>query len=116
VEPGARRLSDLGQAAEGTLPQVLMVGGSCLSALVHACPVPGHEPADGVHVHTAAGCMGAGKALNLRRLGFPTTLHSVLGDDQPGARVRALLTGEGPPVVHDLDPAGTTLRRHFGGR
>jgi len=28
VEPGARRLSDLGQAAEGTLPRVLVVGGA----------------------------------------------------------------------------------------
>jgi sugar/nucleoside kinase (ribokinase family) len=64
--------------------------------------------------------MGPGKALSLQRLGFPTTLHTVVGDDQPGARVRDLLAGAGLAVVYDLDPAGTNthvnLMDRNGGR
>jgi sugar/nucleoside kinase (ribokinase family) len=86
---------------------VLVVGGSCWCVLVHAYPVPGHEVAEGVHAHATVGCMGPGKALNLRRLGFPTTLHTVIGADQPGQRIQERLAGEDVRVVFDLDPVGT---------
>jgi sugar/nucleoside kinase (ribokinase family) len=104
----------------GSLPRVLVVGSACLTVLVHPYPVPGHELPGGVHVHTTVGCMGPGKALNLRRLGFPTTLHTVLGADQPGTRVGDLLAREGLTVFQDLDPAGTNthvnLMDRQGGR
>jgi sugar/nucleoside kinase (ribokinase family) len=65
--------------------------------------------------------MGPGKALNLHRLGFPTTLHTILGADQPGQRVRDILAGHGLAVVQDHDPAGTNthvnlMDRHGGRR
>jgi sugar/nucleoside kinase (ribokinase family) len=64
--------------------------------------------------------MGPGKALNLQRLGFRTTLHTVLGADQPAARVREMLSRAGLPLVYDLDPAGTNthvnLMDRHGGR
>lgn len=105
---GVGRRAGVGSEGAGVgLPRVLVLGGSCLSVLVHDHPVPGHDVPGGVHVHTTVGCMGPGKALNLQRLGFPTTLHTVVGDDQPGARVRDLLAGAGVPVVYDVDPAGT---------
>lgn len=107
-------------AAQGRLPRVLVLGSSCLSVLVHDYPVPGHAVPAGVHVHTAVGCMGAGKALNLARLGFPTALHTVIGADQPGARIRDLLASEGLTVMADVDPAGTNthvnLMDRQGGR
>lgn len=108
------------QAAEGHLPRVLVVGGSCLSILVHAYQVPGHAVPGGVHVHSTVGCMGPGKALNLHRLGFPTTLHTSVGADQPGDRVRAFLADQGLDVRYDTDPTGTNthvnLMDRRGGR
>lgn len=107
MDSGVRRAGLVPVGAGGGLPRVLVLGGSCLSVLVHTYAVPGRGSVDGVHTHTAVGCMGPGKALSLLRLGFPTVLHTVVGDDQPGAHVRDLLAGQGLDVVYDIDPAGT---------
>lgn len=53
------------------------------------------------------GSSGAGKAMNLARLGVPVTLHCLLGDDEAGARVRAALADAGVTVDAIPDPTGT---------
>lgn len=57
--------------------------------------------------HTTLGSSGAGKALNLRRLGADVTLWAAIGDDQPGEAVRKRLDAEGVRFLPTLDPAGT---------
>jgi acarbose 7IV-phosphotransferase len=57
--------------------------------------------------HETVGSSGAGKALNLARLGVPVTLHCLLGDDEPGRRIRAALEAAGVIVDAIDDPTGT---------
>lgn len=57
------------------------------------------------------GSTGAGKALNLARLGFRTRLHALLGDDAPGRAARDALVAGGVELTSWTDPAGT--ERHL---
>jgi acarbose 7IV-phosphotransferase len=57
------------------------------------------------------GGTGAGKALHLARLGIGTRLHALLGEDEPGERVRGVLEGTGVELTAWPDPAGT--ERHL---
>lgn len=55
----------------------------------------------------AVGSSGAGKALNLRRLGVDVTLWAALGADAAGEHVRTALAGAGVELIAHHDPAGT---------
>jgi sugar/nucleoside kinase (ribokinase family) len=57
--------------------------------------------------HEAIGSSGAGKAMNLARLGVDVTLHCLLGDDDAGRRVRTGLEAVGVTVDAVADPTGT---------
>lgn len=57
--------------------------------------------------HETVGSSGAGKALNLARLGVDVTLACVLGEDEAGGRVRAALAAAGVVVAAIPDPRGT---------
>jgi acarbose 7IV-phosphotransferase len=57
--------------------------------------------------HETIGSSGAGKAMNLARLGVDVTLHCLLGDDEAGRRVRAGLENAGVTVDPILDRTGT---------
>jgi sugar/nucleoside kinase (ribokinase family) len=48
--------------------------------------------------------------MNLARLGIPVTLHCLLGEDEPGARIRTALEAAG--VVVDAIPDSTGSARH----
>ena len=60
--------------------------------------------------HETVGSSGAGKAMNLARLGVDVTLHCLIGDDEPGQRVRAALEAAG--VIVDAIPDRTGTARH----
>jgi sugar/nucleoside kinase (ribokinase family) len=57
--------------------------------------------------HEAIGSSGAGKAMNLARLGVDVTLSCLLGADEAGDRVRAGLEAAGVTVDAVHDPTGT---------
>jgi sugar/nucleoside kinase (ribokinase family) len=58
--------------------------------------------------HETVGGTGAGKALNLAKLGFPVLLHALIGADDPGKCVVEYLRREPLIEFHpDLDPQGT---------
>jgi sugar/nucleoside kinase (ribokinase family) len=57
--------------------------------------------------HETVGSSGAGKSLNLARLGVPVTLQCLLGDDEPGRRIRAALEDGGVTVDAIADPTGS---------
>ena len=57
--------------------------------------------------HETIGSSGAGKAMNLARLGLDVTLHCLLGDDEAGRRVRHGLEATGVTVDAVHDPTGT---------
>jgi sugar/nucleoside kinase (ribokinase family) len=93
---------------ERCAPTAAVLGGAAWSTLVH---VP-RLPRDLTTLQATAtleriGGPGAGKALHLARLGLRTRLHSLLGDDEPGSRVRSALTDAGVELTMWPDPAGT---------
>jgi sugar/nucleoside kinase (ribokinase family) len=57
--------------------------------------------------HEAIGSSGAGKAMNLARLGVDVTLHCLLGNDEAGRRVRSGLEAAGVTVDAIQDRTGT---------
>jgi sugar/nucleoside kinase (ribokinase family) len=87
-------------------PSVLVSGNACLTTNVRRSDDPADAPS-GLQAHTTVGCMGAGKALNLARLGLAVTLHTALGHDQPGRRVEEFLRRGQVQLIVDVDPAGT---------
>jgi sugar/nucleoside kinase (ribokinase family) len=57
--------------------------------------------------YETVGSSGAGKAMNLARLGLRVTLHCLLGGDETGSRVRAGLERAGVTIIAVADPTGT---------
>jgi sugar/nucleoside kinase (ribokinase family) len=57
--------------------------------------------------HETIGSSGAGKAMNLGRLGVDVTLHTLLGEDDHGARIRAGLEAAGVTVSAVRDATGS---------
>ncbi|MEN8114864.1 MAG: PfkB family carbohydrate kinase [Actinomycetota bacterium] len=68
-------------------------------------PIPQTVFASGSH--EALGGSGAGKAMNLALLGADVTLWALIGDDEPGQRVRAEMARRGVEFVGEVDPLGT---------
>ncbi len=95
------------------MARVLVMGGVSWNILVFLERFPAAVPGNVYprRVHEAVGSTGAGKALNLARLGVEIDLHATLGDDGEGRRVRAALEAGGVPFHATVDPAGTT--RHL---
>jgi sugar/nucleoside kinase (ribokinase family) len=89
--------------------RVVVIGGASWNTMIRVERFP--EPRSGsVHPldwHDAVGSSGAGKALNLARLGVSTTLSAALGDDEEGRRVAAFLTEAGIDLIRASNPDGT---------
>ncbi|MGI9528364.1 MAG: carbohydrate kinase family protein [Acidimicrobiia bacterium] len=62
-------------------------------------------------MHQAIGASGAGKALNLAGLGVDVDLWALVGDDEPGTKVRDGLEAAGVQFHAVTDPHGTS--QHF---
>jgi sugar/nucleoside kinase (ribokinase family) len=93
--PGAGRVAVFGAASWNTMIRV------------DAFPAP--EPASVFPPgwHETVGSSGAGKAINLARLGVDVTLHALIGADEPGTRIRAALAEAGVTVDAVADPTGS---------
>lgn len=95
------------------MAKILVVGGVTYDDLVYLDQFPERRP----HTlfsrkhHATVGGTGAGKALNLNRLGHSLILHALLGDDAQGAYVRDYIQREGLRLVAESDPQGT--ERHI---
>jgi len=59
-------------------------------------------------MHQAIGSSGAGKAMNLASLGVDVDLWAMVGDDEPGIKVRSGLESAGIRFHAVCDPLGTT--------
>lgn len=58
-------------------------------------------------MHETVGSSGAGKALNLTRLGADVTLWALVGDDEAGSKIRDFVEERGVRFLSTTDPAGT---------
>jgi sugar/nucleoside kinase (ribokinase family) len=89
--------------------RILVVGAASWNTIVHVDALPGPEPQTvfAMRSYETVGGTAAGKALNLAALGHDVHLHTLLGDDDPGARVRAGLTEAGVTLHVDASVTGT---------
>jgi acarbose 7IV-phosphotransferase len=92
--------------------RALVLGGLSFDTIVYleTLPRPVPHTVTATRFHETIGETGAGKALNLRKLGFQVTLHALLGDDPLGDRLAATLDREPINFLREPDPRGT--RRH----
>ncbi|MCK9796067.1 carbohydrate kinase family protein [Isoptericola sp. 4D.3] len=89
---------------------VLVAGPVSWNRIVHldALPEPTPHTVFARGSYDTVGGTSAGKALNLAALGRGVALRTVLGDDDEGARVRAVLDGAGVRVLAEPAPDGRT--------
>ena len=89
--------------------KALVLGGVAWNTMVYLDVFPEPEPATifARGAHETVGSSGAGKALNLRHLGVDVTLWGLVGDDEPGRRLRRVMASHGIELDAVTDPAGT---------
>jgi acarbose 7IV-phosphotransferase len=95
------------------MPRALVIGGVSFNMMVYvdAFPQPIPQTIFSNEFHETIGSTGAGKALNLRKLGFDVTLHGLIGDDNLGRKVIDYLAAAEITFLYDIDPRGT--QRHL---
>ncbi len=87
----------------------MVLGGVAWNTMVYVDEFP-PPVADTVFAHgmrETVGSSGAGKALNLTRLGADVTLWALIGDDEAGVKVREFMERRGVRLLAASDPAGT---------
>jgi len=84
--------------------KILVIGGVSFDTIVHLSrlPEPVSQTLFGSDYQTI-GSTGAGKALNLTKLGIQTTLHATLADDEYGNLIRKYLQNRGVSAIYDKD-------------
>lgn len=88
--------------------RAFVVGAASWDRVIHLDHVPaGPGTVFAQRSYDTVGSTGAGKAMNLARLGHEVRLHTVLGDDDAGARVRTALREAGIHLHVDADQQAT---------
>jgi acarbose 7IV-phosphotransferase len=104
------------------MKKVFVLGGVSYNLIVYLSELPEARPQTifANDFHETIGETAAGKALNLAKLGFDVTLHSLIGNDESGWKIENILQKQGVHFFHDLDPKGTerdiNLMDQNGGR
>lgn len=91
------------------MQKVFIIGGTTFDHIVHLPQLPKPVPHT-IHkavFHEGTGSTGAGKALNMHKLGIPLQLYSVLGNDVYGKMITEDLQRNGIDAFYDIDEAGT---------
>lgn len=91
------------------MPSALIVGGVTFDSLIYLDEFPQPKPQTlfAHQYHETIGGTGAGKALNLARLGFDVTLHAFVGHDSAGRLIQERMKDAGVHFLADIDPTGT---------
>lgn len=95
------------------MEKVFIIGGTTFDHIVYLEELPGIIPKT---IHEAPfqegiGSTGAGKALNLTKIGVGTIFYSVIGDDVYGKLILQNLEENKVDFFYDIDPKGT--ERHI---
>jgi sugar/nucleoside kinase (ribokinase family) len=91
------------------MSRVVAFGAASWNTMIRVEAFPPPEPASIFPPgwHETIGSSGAGKAMNLARLGVDVTLHALVGDDEPGERIRSGLAAAGVRLDAVPDPTGS---------
>ncbi len=91
------------------MASVLVLGGVSYNTMIYldAFPQPVPQTVFPHGFHETVGSTGAGKALNLHKLGMDVTLYALIGADFYGEEIRSYLEREGVAFIYEIDPAGT---------
>lgn len=97
------------QHANRQAPSALIIGGISWDTVIRVAELPASRPQTlfAQAAWESVGSTGAGKALNLRRLGWATTLHAQVGNDEAGRLALQALQSAGVRVLVMPDPCGT---------
>lgn len=89
--------------------KIFIAGGATFDSIIHLPDLPEPIPQTIHHCdfHETTGSTGTGKAINLSKLGFSTTLHALIGDDIYGERIQSSMRHPNLTFVYDIDPVGT---------
>ena len=89
--------------------RAVVLGGVAWNTMIFVdrFPEPAPHTVFPMRTHQAVGSSGAGKALNLASLGADVALWALVGDDEPGDRIRSAMADAGITLVGEHDPAGT---------
>ncbi|MGD9101685.1 MAG: carbohydrate kinase family protein [Anaerolineae bacterium] len=92
--------------------KTLVLGSVSFNTLIYLdeFPQPKSQTVFSKGFHETLGGSGAGKALNLGKLGLAVTFHSLIGDDEYGDKIKRYMAQEKMNFIYDVDPQGT--RRH----
>ncbi|WDE11113.1 carbohydrate kinase family protein [Thalassomonas haliotis] len=92
-----------------TQAHVFIIGGTSIDSIVHLqTPLTsGPQTIWAKKQYFAIGGTGAGKALNLARLGHQVCLHTCLGDDEPGREIIAGLSHNNIELLVETVPIPT---------
>jgi sugar/nucleoside kinase (ribokinase family) len=84
--------------------KILILGGVSFDTIIHLkhLPEPISQTLFGRDYQTI-GSTGAGKAMNLTKLGISNTLHATIGNDDEGERIKKFLEEQGVVSVFDID-------------
>jgi sugar/nucleoside kinase (ribokinase family) len=94
------------------MKKILVLGGVSFNMMIYLeqFPQPCAQTLFSQGYHETVGSTGAGKALNLTKLGFDVTLHGMIGDDEYGRNIRRFFANSNINFLNNIDPAGT--KRH----
>jgi acarbose 7IV-phosphotransferase len=89
--------------------RVLACGAVSWNTMIRVDDFPAPEPASIFPPawHETIGSSGAGKSMNLARLGVDVTLRTLVGDDDEGRRIRTRLERAGVSLSAVVDPTGS---------
>lgn len=95
------------------MKNIFIIGGASYNSVITLDEFPKAIPQT-IHncdFNETIGNTGASKALTLSKLGFNTTFHSLIGNDNFGEKVQSLLQEPNLNFISDIDPKGT--ERHL---
>jgi len=98
---------------KGNLKKIFVCGGVSYNAIITLPDFfePKPQTIHSCYYNETIGNTGAGKALALSKLGFHTTLHTLLGSDEYTNKVKSYLNRPNLDVLYVIDPNGT--ERHL---
>ncbi|MBM6616378.1 carbohydrate kinase family protein [Bacillus suaedaesalsae] len=98
------------------MDNILVLGGVSFNLMVEVDHFP-QPVAQTIHsvksYHETLGSTGAGKSLNVKKLGFDVDFYGIIGKDEYGDKIVSYLKKDEIPFHYDISPDGTERHLNF---